>query len=407
MRPVTVVVLVSLVVGLGAVGFVALGGDGVALEERWISDTGRDVRANHHAVAAGTVDGQGYVFAPVSARSGTDGCGLYALASDTGDEAWHYRVPPANCTIHSVADPTLADVNGDGRPEVVAATTEQRAVAFDPTSGELLRSYELSAYGYSKPLVADLNDDGEPEVIVVDVLGTVSVFEPDGEPLWTHPLGAYTWGQPVVAEVDGEPALFVASGGPGGLYRFTPDGEVAWNRSAPFDGAITWSTSVVVDGTPLVVAASDGGSVVAVEPDGEVAWRVEMGRFPAVHAAGDGDGDGEPEVYAVDREGRLLALDAATGETEWETSLTAEPLQMAPPPALGDVTGDGEPELVTVTHAGTVALIDPEDGSTLATYERDVQVYTHPTLADADGDGAAEVFVIYADGRVVSLEANE
>jgi outer membrane protein assembly factor BamB len=32
-------------------------------------------------------------------------------------------------------------------------------------------------------------------------------------------------------------------------------------------------------------------------------------------------------------------------------------------------------------------------------------VYAHPRLADTDGDGVQEIYVMYADGRVVALSA--
>ena len=39
----------------------------------------------------------------------------------------------------------------------------------------------------------------------------------------------------------------------------------------------------------------------------------------------------------------------------------------------------------------------------LATYERDVPIYTHPVVADLAGEAGTEVLVTYGDGRVVAL----
>jgi hypothetical protein len=55
-----------------------------------------------------------------------------------------------------------------------------------------------------------------------------------------------------------------------------------------------------------------------------------------------------------------------------------------------------------VTNGGTVVVLGP-GGRELAAYERSVPVWTFPTLADLDGDGASEVLVRYGDGRVVAL----
>jgi hypothetical protein len=70
---------------------------------------------------------------------------------------------------------------------------------------------------------------------------------------------------------------------------------------------------------------------------------------------------------------------------------------------MGDVDGDGDAELVAPTNDGVLRVVDPADGAIVATYRRDVPIYTYATLADLDGDGASEVLVPYGDGRVVAL----
>ena len=70
----------------------------------------------------------------------------------------------------------------------------------------------------------------------------------------------------------------------------------------------------------------------------------------------------------------------------------------------GDVDGDDKQEVVGVLNTGRVAVLDADSGSELAVYERNVPVWTFPTVRDIDGDGAAEILVRYGDGRVVSLD---
>ncbi|SEO97928.1 hypothetical protein SAMN04487948_109122 [Halogranum amylolyticum] len=76
---------------------------------------------------------------------------------------------------------------------------------------------------------------------------------------------------------------------------------------------------------------------------------------------------------------------------------------MMPPPVVGDVDGDGASEIVAAGNDGTVSVVSV-DGELRATYSRDVPIFTHATLADTDGDGDDEMLVVYADGRVVSLD---
>lgn len=400
MRVVTVVVGILLVGSLLGVAYVGVGDGGGGLSEQWVSDTERDVRANHHAVAV--ADGRVYV--PVSAASKSDGCALVAVASGTGQTDWSYSVPAANCTIHAVADPTVADYDADGTAEVVAATTENEVAAFDPDTGEKEFSKQLSKYGYTQPVVADLAPTEGRELIVVDSGGVVFVLDSSGETVWTHDLDAFVWAQPVVADfdADGDRELVVAGDG-GNVTLFAADGSVEWQRQV--GGSVTWGTTGNIDDDASLeaIVATSQGDVVAFDGSGTEEWRLDVGRFAAVDALADTDGDGRKELYVTARDGTLRRVDAASGEVTWETSLTADRVQMMPPAVVGDVDGDGATDIVVAGNDGTVSVVSPE-GEVQSTYSRDVPVFTHATLADIDGDGDDEVLVMYADGRVVALD---
>lgn len=410
----TAVVLVAFCAALVALVLFGLGTATVqtGFTETWVSDTARDIDGNHHAVAVAQVDGRPLVYAPVSGRVDTADCELAALSGDTGEERWDYQVPEGNCAIHAVADPTVADYDQDGTAEVLAATTEERLIAADPLSGDIEFTYDLSSYGYSQPLVANVTGDARPEIVVVDVTGTVFVIRSDGSTAWTYEIDSYTWGQPAVADFDGDdtPEVAVGAGASGELYLFEHDGTRAWESPVEYDSSITWMTTGHADSDGIeevVIATALKGRVSMVEGDRETVWTRDLGSFAAVHNITDGDEDGDPEVYAVANNGVLTSLDAATGDTEWTTTLTEPDVQMMPPPAVGDVDGDGQPEIVAVTNDGRVSLVDPKTGEVLQTHQREDSIFTHPTLADVDGDGDVEAFVIYGSGRVARFDSGE
>jgi outer membrane protein assembly factor BamB len=405
LRPRTAVVLLALVVAVGGVGAFAVAQSGPGLSERWVSDTRSTVQGNHHAVAAARIGDRGLVFAPIGGRGGGSGCALVAL-DEEGTTLWRDPVPSANCTIHAVADPAVADWNGGEAPEVLASTTERRVTAHDPLTGAETFSFPLADYGYTRPVVADATGDEDRNLVVLDVRGTVFVLDSDGE-VWNRSFGSYTWAQPAVLDADADGTPEVLAGFDDGHVRSFDGatGEVEWNRSV--GGPVTWLTVGQGDDDDALeaVAATSDGRVVAVDgATGRIEWERSLGRLAAVRAFADGDGDGVVEVYATARDGDLRSLDAATGETEWTTTLTGGDVQMTPPPSLGDLDGDGRPELVAVTNDGLVRVLHPGSGAILATYERDASVYTHVTLADLDADEKSEVYVPYGDGRVVALD---
>ena len=162
------------------------------------------ILGNHHAPAAGQVNGTGMVFAPISGSGDTPQCRLVAMTADTGTARWRYQVPPANCTIHSVADPTFADFDGDGTEEIVATTTEDLVAAFDPQTGNQEFEYNLTDYGYTQLVVANLTDDSSKEVVVVDVQGTAFVIRPNETAIWTRIFASQTEAQPAVGDFDGD-----------------------------------------------------------------------------------------------------------------------------------------------------------------------------------------------------------
>lgn len=408
MRRRTLVLLaaVLVVLGGGAVTLAVDVGSGPAVTERWVSDTGTGITSNHHAVAAGRVDGEGFVYAPVSDADDADDCRLAALDSENGTTQWTHPIPPENCTIHSVADPTIADADGDGESEVLASTTTERLLTLSATDGRIERTATLTDYGYTEPLVADFDGDGGNEIAVVDVRGVVFVIDGrTGETRWRYDLNSTTFAAPRAADFTGDGTVELAVGVSGNrLVLFDGDGTVLWDRD-DFVSSVGWTATVERgDGTDLAVATTDGHVAVLDGRTGETQWRTDLGRLAAVHAVADGDDDGESEVYAVALDQRLRAFDATTGDVEWETTVSADDNQMTPPPAVGDLDGDASLELVVAANGGDVAVVDAATGEVLGTYAREQPIYTHPTLADTDGDGDDEAYVMYGDGRVVALD---
>ncbi|MDZ7702370.1 MAG: PQQ-binding-like beta-propeller repeat protein [Halobacteriales archaeon] len=408
-RAVLLGLALAVLLAVGGAASVVLLPSGPTLAETWVSDPPEGASGNHHGPAVGTVDGRPLVFAPVSAGREGPACGLVALDAADGTEVWTHPVPPADCTVHAVADPTVAD--RDGTLSVLVATTENAVFDLDPATGEVRERYALTSYGYTPPQVVDLLPGGGTELLIADAQGTVQLIAANGTVRWEQSFGAFVWARPIVADVSGGGGLQVAVGtSDGRLLVLDRTGGIVRDVAEPFNGSITWLAGGQLDEDPALelVAATTSGQVVAVDgATGEVQWTRHLGRFASVAAVADGNADGTNEVFVAAADGVVRGLEGATGRTEWAREVATSPVQMMPPPVVGDVTGDAQDDLVVASNDGRVVALNPASGSILAEYTRETTAFEKPTLADVDGDRELEVFVMYSDGAVVRLDYEE
>ncbi len=413
MRLRTAVAVLAVLALLGTVVVVGLGlaPTGGSMEVAWVSDTPRDNVRNHHAVGVGPDDD--LVVAPVTEVPGDDvemtarSCALVRLSPANGSVLWRATTPPTSCFSHALTEPAIADVDGDGGPEVLSASTEDALVAYDGRTGAEEWRVPLSTYGYGHPTVVPGPDGAGADVVASDIGGTVVRVAGNGSVRWRVDL-ARTVERPLsvtdaprVADVTGDGDAEVVVGSNRGVVVLSGDGDRVRTRSVPATYVATGPARE--DGGRTILTAYYR-SVQAVDgASGELLWRrnVTNGR---VRGVTDADADGTPEVHVGRVGGEVLALDADTGATEWATTVAVDDDAIVPPPVTADVTGDGRPEVIAVTEVGRVAVLDPVTGEELATYEREVPIWTFATPADLDDDGDREVLVRYGDGRVVALQ---
>lgn len=419
MKPRFVGLIVVVVVLAGCGGGTATQTPGGELDQKWISDTERNIEGNHHAAHGTVVNGTSIVIAPISGHTHAEGdhhddeaahsargCVLYGLNGTNGAVRWRDRVPPANCTIHSVADPTIADLVGDDRPEALVASTTETVTGYKILSGRTVFSHNLTEFGYTKPVIANFGGTHAMELAVADIAGHVVVVGPNGTERWRRSFEGQVQAQPRRAELDGDNASELVVGLTSGrVVALDSGGRTLWQTRAS-NKSVLWEAVEQIDddaASETIVGTFDG-EVVLLDDDGTIRWQRSLGSLAAVHAIGDGDSDGISEAYVTNATGTLWRLSTADGETEWRVDLVEEATQTTPPPVLGDLDDDGSQELAVALNTGRVVVVSPSDGTVLASYSRDVPIWTHPTVADLDTDGADELIVTYGDGRVVVLD---
>lgn len=272
----------------------------------WTAEASGKVRP---APALADLDGDGAVDVVVGDESGT----LHALKGATGRALWSVSTGESEYNHRGfVAAAAIADLDGDGHDDVVAAARDTILTAYRGKDGGVLWQQPGTAGVHASPTVADFDHDGEPEVLAAWSYGQVSIH--DGK------TGAVRWGTQLERDDGGIEGLFA-----------TP---------TPLPGA----PGVLIAGTAWW---DDADGVVLVGVDART-HRAFEGRVSASAVVVDLDGDGREEAVLGSEKGLLLAFTADGGRAE--LARLRGPIEA--PAMLADVDADGKHELLVASNDG-------------------------------------------------------
>ncbi|MBX3228263.1 MAG: VCBS repeat-containing protein [Labilithrix sp.] len=357
---------------------------------------------------------------------------LHAISLRNGSFVEKWTVP--NATNGTVVYPTkqIAAGNFDGLPgnEVVACGVDGKVHAFRGTDGSLLWSTTTETICFM-PAIADLDGDGKPEVIVEGGI----LDGADGT--LKHGFEVPLDGPFVVSDIDSDGRLDVvtyarAYSATGVLIvdtgmTTTPrnpdtgDWKGPWSAVADFDG----------DGKPEVVAVdnethtvhmwrydpnvTDGGpfgrfTIVRQPVDMNALFDASNqcpdGTWGATHGGGpptigDFDRDGVPDValaggigYVV-FDGRKLRDETFTGaQTILWSKVTTDCSSASTGSTLFDFDGDGKAEVVYSDEL-RLRIYEGATGNELASIcNTTATLIEFPIVADVDNDGQADIVVV-------------
>lgn len=363
------------------------------LQTAWVTETQTEYEQNHHEPTVVELDSEWVVGVPRNDVLDGDGCGVVAL-DGTGSVRWQ-DTHGLKCGPHSVGDMTAADVDGDGRAELLVATKTQGALAYDPLTGDrVVEKPLIETVPYGAPAVAG-GEEG-PLLAVADNTGTLHVAPPDGGSRWQHTLDSIVYPSPLFEDVtgDGRPDLFVAGGNrPGVVVAFDIDGQIRWEETVP-DGIRTWGLRDTAERAHILLSTWQG-SVVSIDAvTGEILWETTAAR------KGEIGGFGGETVFASAHSGVVTAMDPTDGSKLWrQTGIDADGPAMAP--AIGPVTGNDTQDVVFFGHDGTVALLDADTGDIRHEQTVDGRLFTSPQIVDLTAKEGEEILALYGDSRVV------
>jgi outer membrane protein assembly factor BamB len=333
---------------------------------------------------------------------------IHALNGEDGSELWVF--PTGGCNDASVA---IADVDQDGELEVVVPASSPYTVwCLDGATGAV--EWETST-GFpncidSPPAVADLDDDGRPEVVFGTFYGHVfSLDGEDGGVAWRADLGDDSFIQtgPNVLDLDGDGRLDVVVAqwrGDQRVYALRGgDGSELWHSDAPTDWTYHGGSFADLDGDgrpEIVMGCYDGEVRVHQGESGDVAWSYPSPFYVgAPTSLADLDGDGEIEIVFFSW--NVVGALSPSGGLEWSRPAGGGSFRGA---AIADVDGDGGLDVIYGADDGRVHALRGTDGSEIWTIDlqahhgRPYPIDHAPLVADFDGDGVLDVFVVGGEG---------
>ena len=261
---------------------------------------------------------------------------------------------------YAAVDVAVADVNGDGKPDLLVANCGTQFDCFGTGSAgvllgngdgtfKLVVSYDTVGGAGASIAVADVNGDNKPDLLVATWFGGVSVFLGNGNGTFQAAVAYKSGDSPTksiaVADVngDGNPDLIVANCG----SNANCDG----NGSAGVllgNGDGTFQTVVIYD-TGGASGFTNGSSARSV-------------------AVGDVNGDGRPDLLMANFNAATIGVLLGNGNGTFQPAVTYNVLGPFAPSsgpfaiALADVSGDGKPD-VLVSAYGVGYLLGNGDGT--------------------------------------------
>ena len=329
------------------------------------------------------------------------------------------------------SSPAIGEIDGDTGVEIVAAAWADvggtdapvyEIFAWNAEDGSLVSGWPVTTrrFCWASPALADLDRDGRSEVVIACADGNLycwkgdgtEFIDGDGEPspdgVFAKLGGSWVYGSTAVADIDGDHVLdLIQPSSNDSVYAFRADGSripgwpvnvIARSMCSPAVGDVDG------DGAPEVLVGSNSSKFWLLRADGTTVdgWPRTAptgGDFPPSPILADVTGDGLLEAVIAGKDGRIVVCDHNGNDLPgWPIELGCDTYSS---PVVADIDDDPDMEIAIGTNDGKVFAFDP-DGELIAGWPilTGAEVIGAPAVCDLDGDGDNEVVVGGMDTNV-------
>ena len=351
---------------------------------------------------------------------------LVALRGDTGEEI--FRADDLGTNLQSASTPTVADIDGDGIPEILIRNYNTFTFSCINNDGSLRWTSASATWASNAMTVADLDGDGKSEIAFGEW-----ILNFDGTRRWQIPQGGSVFGGPQLfgtrqfADLDLDGDLELVSG----AHVVDSDGNLMWR----------WTSSRSPGQLYTVQGELDGGATTTTITTDKGFFRpwcavanIDDEPFPEVivisHQGSDTSGDPvfNDTMWIFDHDGRVHAGPFGLFQESYSDGGSTQETFLSGAPTIADFDGDGRPEIAIpvdkttriLDESGTRTLTNPDDpdrtiifvfrGDGTLVWQKDLNLGAaqnfsqHPSAIssfDFDGNGSFEL--VYKDEQEIFI----